>query len=297
MSEDGKSRREFIKIAAGLTGAVVLGGVARKLVAQSEKPAGEAERMHVELLDALKKKPSERKWRMGVDIRKCIGCDSCSVACAIENVAPVGKSYRTVYKVETGDYKDMNKFFMPTNCQQCDDAPCMKAANAITPDAITKREDGIVVLNYEVLKRSKEAQEAAKKACPYTAIVDEEGAFYTANTPKKELYEDRSIFEYGSEYKNKSALKGVIRKCTYCLHRLNSGILPACVTSCIGRAMYFGDANDTSSLLYEKFKTNAYTLKPENKPNVAYLGYKDKAELPAISSESCVVCHGKGGGA
>lgn len=294
MSENSKSRREFIKIAAGVAGAVVLGGVARKLVAQSEKPSGEVERMHQELLDALKKKPSERRWTMGIDARKCIGCDSCSVACAVENVAPAGTSYRRVYKVDLGEGRGLNSFFMPTNCQQCDDAPCMKAANAIIPNAIAKREDGIVVLNYEVLKRSKEAQVAAKKVCPYTAIVDEEGAFYTADTPKKEAYENRMIFEYDGEYKDKSALKGTIRKCTYCLHRLNSGMLPACVTSCIGRAMYFGDANDTSSLLYEKFKANAYRLKPENKPNVAYLGYKDKVELPVISSESCAMCHGGG---
>ena len=295
MSGGNKSRREFMKIAAGVAGAVVLTSAAKKLIAATvEKPSGEVERMHQELLNALKKSPSQRKWIMGVDARKCIGCDSCSVACAVENVAPVGTSYRTVYKVESGEGKDLNRFFMPTNCQQCDDAPCMKAANKFVPDAITKREDGIVVLNYEILKGSKEAREAAKKACPYTAIVDEAGGFYTANTPKLEQYENREIFEYGGEYKNKASLKGTIRKCTFCLHRLNSGMLPACVTSCIGRAMYFGDANDSSSLIYEKFKTKAaYILKPENKPQVAYLGYKSKEELSKVSSESCIVCHGQ----
>ncbi len=250
--------------------------------------------MHQELVDALKKRLSHRKWAMGVDVRKCIGCDSCSVACAVENVAPVGASYRTVHKVETGEDKDLNRFFMPTNCQHCDDAPCMKAANAILPNAIAKREDGIVVLNYEVLKRSKEARDAAKKACPYTAIVSEEGGFYTADTPGIEKYENRAIFEYESEYRNRTLLKGTIRKCTFCLHRLNSEMLPACVTTCIGRAMYFGDMNDTSSLIYEKFKIkDAYILKPKNKPQVVYLGYKSKEELPKISSESCIVCHGK----
>lgn len=287
------SRREFMNIAAGVAGALVLTGTAKKLLAAVvEKPSGEVERMHQELLDALKKRPSQRKWAMGVDVRKCIGCDSCSVACAVENVTPVGASYRTVDKVESGEGKDLNRFFMPTNCQQCDDVPCMKAANAITPGAITKREDGIVVLNYEVLKGSPEARKAAKKACPYTAIVDEEGEFYTANTPRTEPYENRAIFEYESEYRNKLSLKGTIRKCTYCLHRLNSGMLPACVTACIGRAMYFGDANDPASLVTEKFKTkNVYILKPENKPRVAYLGYKTKEEIHNISSESCIACH------
>src|SRR3989338_10916403 len=137
MSEKKKSRREFMKIAAGIAGAVVLTSAAKKLIAATvEKPSGEVERMHQELSDALKKAPSQRKWMMGVDVRKCIGCDSCSVACAIENVSPVGTSYRTVYKTETGEDKDINRFFMPTNCQQCDDAPCMKAANKFVPNAI-----------------------------------------------------------------------------------------------------------------------------------------------------------------
>lgn len=295
MSEKNKSRREFIKIAASVAGTIVLTGAAKKLIAATtEKPSGEVGRMHSELQEALKKSPSQRKWMMGVDVRKCVGCDSCSVACAVENVAPVGTSYRTVNKVETGEDKGINRFFMPTNCQQCDNAPCMKAANAIVPSAVTKREDGIVVFNYEILKGSKEARNAAKKACPYTAIVDEDGGFYTANTPKTEQYENRAIFEYDGEYKNKSSLKGTIRKCTYCLHRLNSGMLPACVTTCIGRAMYFGDANDSTSLVSEKFRTkDIYVMKPENKPRVAYLGYKSKEELPKISSESCVMCHGE----
>ena len=99
MSGGNKSRREFMKIAAGVAGAVVLTGAAKKLIAATvEKPSGGVERMDQELWDALKKAPSRRKWMMGVDTRKCIGCDSCSVACAVENVAPGGTSYRPVSK-------------------------------------------------------------------------------------------------------------------------------------------------------------------------------------------------------
>jgi molybdopterin-containing oxidoreductase family iron-sulfur binding subunit len=32
----------------------------------------------------------------------------------------------------------------------------------------------------------------------------------------------------------------VVRKCHFCTHRLEEGMLPSCVTTCIGGATYFG---------------------------------------------------------
>jgi hypothetical protein len=37
---------------------------------------------------------------------------------------------------------------------------------------------------------------------------------------------------------------GNARKCHFCLHRLEQGALPMCVTTCIGVANFFGDLND-----------------------------------------------------
>ena len=34
------------------------------------------------------------------------------------------------------------------------------------------------------------------------------------------------------------------------------GLIPACVTTCIGRALYFGDKNDTQSLVNELLTKN-----------------------------------------
>lgn len=42
---------------------------------------------------------------------------------------------------------------------------------------------------------------------------------------------------------------GNARKCHFCLHRLEAGQLPVCVTTCIGRATYFGDAHDPDSIV------------------------------------------------
>jgi len=42
---------------------------------------------------------------------------------------------------------------------------------------------------------------------------------------------------------------GNARKCHFCLHRVQAGVLPSCVTSCVGRATFFGNANDPQALV------------------------------------------------
>ena len=53
--------------------------------------------------------------------------------------------------------------FVPTMCNHCDDAPCMKADKS---GAIKKREDGIVIIDPEKAKGHKELVDA----CPYGHI-------------------------------------------------------------------------------------------------------------------------------
>ncbi|RMG58828.1 MAG: 4Fe-4S dicluster domain-containing protein [Deltaproteobacteria bacterium] len=256
---------------------------------------GEIQRMHEDLSRALKKPEDERSWVMVVDVRKCVGCHACSVSCMAENVAPPGSSYRVVFEVESGEYPTLDRFFMPTNCQQCDKPPCKAAADKIAKDAITKRKDGIVVFNYEKLKKNPKAGEAAQKACPYTAIVADDGTFYTENTPVLEPYETRSFFEYGKKLTRKGgALKGAIRKCTFCLHRLREGMLPACVSTCIGRAMYFGDGSDPKSLVSELIsKKGVWRIKSGEgtEPRVYYLGFETRTKMIQITPTTCLECH------
>jgi len=67
---------------------------------------------------------------------------------------------------------------------------------------------------------------------------------------------------------------GNARKCHFCLHRLNEGELPMCVSTCIGRANYFGDANDPDLLVSEMARQpNQIKLLEEKgtKPAVIYL--------------------------
>jgi tetrathionate reductase subunit B len=139
-------------------------------------------RMHQDLQRALKKPAERRSWAMAVDVRKCIGCYGCTVACIAENVLPPGVMYRTVLDIELGKYPNVVRILKPMNCQQCDNAPCVPAANAVAPGSLEKRPDGVVAVNYE--RATKEAFEAARAACPYKrAVYFDDGRFYTDGTP------------------------------------------------------------------------------------------------------------------
>ncbi len=246
-------------------------------------------RMHEDLGRALKKPVEKRSWQMVIDIDKCIGCNSCSVACVAENVLPPGVSYRVVVEVEEGAYPDVRHYPMPTNCQQCDNPPCVKG---LPEDFYTKRPDGILVYDYAKMKGEKIFRQA-KAACPYTAVYHDTGGFYTEGTPKLEPYETREGHEYGGTWVRKQGVGeppvDAVRKCHFCLHRLESGMLPACVTTCVGGAMYFGDKNDPKSLINELLQRRESVLTYADQgtgPRVVYL-------TGIVSTAAgCVDCHG-----
>jgi len=67
---------------------------------------------------------------------------------------------------------------------------------------------------------------------------------------------------------------GNARKCHFCIHRLANGMLPQCITTCIGRAGYFGDENDPQSLIAQVKKVNKIQIlkaKKETGPRVYYV--------------------------
>lgn len=270
----GVERRELFRIAGGVGAALLAtAGVAEASQATEARPAPFAPlpafegtedtllRMQADIRRALQKPVEQRGWIMVIDGRKCVGCQACVVACVAENVLPPGVTYRAVPEIEYGSYPDVKKYPMPTQCMQCDRPPCLPAANAIAPGSISKRPDGIVALHYEKF-RGRAAFEAAAKACPYRAIYYDDGTFYTQATPALQAYEQTVGHDYGRHWirepgKANDPPAGGGRKCHFCLQRLNVGLLPACVSTCIGRALYFGDKNDAQSLVSELLARNA----------------------------------------
>lgn len=228
-------------------------------------------RMQKDLRKALKKPVEQRKWIMVIDIRKCVGCHACTISCMAENKLPPGVVYRPVVQEEFGKYPNVQFRFFPRPCMQCESPSC----TAVCPvHATWKREDGITVVDYEKCIGCR----YCLTACPYGARTSDFGEYYTANTPELQPYELLPNNEYGKSWNRSdsshSSPKGNARKCQFCLHRLDEGLLPQCVTTCIGRATYFGDANDPESLIAELAKkANQIKLLEEKgtKPNVIYL--------------------------
>lgn len=237
------------------------------------------ERMRVELLRALDKPAAERRWVMVLDLRKCVGCHACTIACVAENKLPPGVVYRPVIEEEFGTYPNVGRRFVPRPCMQCDQPPCVPVCPV---KATYKNEEGVVVVDYEQCIGCR----ACVTACPYGARTVDFGLTYTRDLPvldgaivgavTAEGYERAANFEYAKPTAREDGTSpiGNARKCHFCLHRLKVGELPACVTSCIGRATLFGDANDPTSLVSELIALpNVSRLKEElgTQPRVYYL--------------------------
>ena len=186
-----------------------------------------------------------------IDLDKCTGCDTCSIACKSENntrplespmpfkngrgVLPDHVSYRWVVKKESGVYPTPTLTFVTSACNHCEHPACYKACpvsdhepsdpvgktGLFNPgNAIFKRaEDGIVLINQGVCIGCKNCTQS----CPY-------GAPQFNSDPEIERVE----------------------KCTFCIHRLydddgeRTGFLPACVTTCVGNALHLVENFDSS---------------------------------------------------
>lgn len=226
-------------------------------------------RMQEELHQAMAKPVEKRKWMMVIDTRKCVGCHACTVACIAENKLPPGVVYRPVVQEEFGKFPNVQLRFFPRPCMQCEQPPCVPVCPV---NATWKRPDGIVAIDYESCIGCR----YCVTACPYGARTSDFGHNYTEDTPQKQPYEELPNHEYAKSWSRKDhgSPVGNARKCQFCLHRLEEGLLPQCVTTCIGRANYFGDANDPNSLVVKKAReANQIKLLEEKgtKPNVIYL--------------------------
>jgi len=115
-----------------------------------------------------------KKWNMIVDVAECTNCQLCTLATMDEYVgnewpgiaAPMprhGHRWIDILQKERGQAPMIDVAFVPTMCNHCDDAPCMKADNS---GAIVKRDDGIVIIDPVKAKGRKDLV----GACPYGHI-------------------------------------------------------------------------------------------------------------------------------
>ncbi len=178
-----------------------------------------------------------KRWSMLIDLRKCIGCQSCTTACKFENNIPVGVFRTWVPDVELGTFPDTKRAFLPRLCNHCERPSCIEVCPA---GATWQRQDGIVEIDNDLCWGCG----ACVNACPYDA------RFINPVTETAD-------------------------KCTLCAQRVDQGLLPACVETCVGGARQFGDLNDRNDPMTKQVLSEAIQqLKPGtgNEPRVFYIG-------------------------
>lgn len=206
------------------------------------------------------------EFAYALDLGRCIGCRRCVYACMHENNQSRDPAiqYIRVLEMEKGtlDIERANhyynpetvpskgKFYMPVQCHQCKNAPCVKACPI---KATWQDPDGIVVIDYNWCIGCR----YCLAACPYWA---RRFNFARPKISKEEINTEMAYLG------NRIRPRGVVEKCTFCLQRTRRGMLPACAEVCPTGSRIFADilapGNPISYILENK---RVYVLKEDLK--------------------------------
>lgn len=212
------------------------------------------------------------KFAYALNLSVCIGCRKCVEACHHENNhdRDTYQSYIRVLEMDQGTF-DMErgtadydhpvpaqgKYYMPVQCQQCDNPPCVKVCPV---EATWKERDGLVVIDYNWCIGCRYCE----AACPYHA------RRFNWKKPSIPAEEINPVQAYLS---NRIRPAGVMEKCTFCLHRTRKGLLPACLEACPTGARVFGNVLDPDSeIRWVLENKRVFVLKEElgTKPSFFY---------------------------
>lgn len=133
------------------------------------------------------------KYYWIVNLDRCIGCETCVIACKQENGTVPGVHYRRLHSINPEQFPDHPTFRISISCNHCEKPACLAGC----PAKAYSQEAGIVKHNPEVCVGC----QYCIWVCPYDAP------------------------QYVSA-------KGKVEKCNLCARRRAQGLEPACVAAC-----------------------------------------------------------------
>ena len=181
-------------------------------------------------------KTKNKKYGMVIDTKACIGCGACVAACKTENEVPEGLHRDWILEEVTGTLPDLFMEVRSERCNHCSNAPCVSTCP--TGASHYKKGTNIVLVEPVICTGC----EACMASCPY---------------------EVRFLMP-----------QGYVSKCTFCDHRVEKGLDPACASVCPSHAIHFGDFNDRMSevnRLLNSRKSHALLPEAGTDPNIFYL--------------------------
>jgi Fe-S-cluster-containing dehydrogenase component len=240
------TRNDVLKVAAAAVGSII---AAPLLTTGPLSPFGQLKQKQLEgdMVDGHGA-TGEHHWGMVISLDKCIGCEYCMRACNATNDVLEASPWNVVIPDKT---TAGNTFFLSRPCLHCQNAPCVEVCPV---KATYHREDGLVVMDYDRCIGCRYCQ----VACPYDA--------------RQFNWEERTdVNQYvpaWGEPEIERRTRGVIEKCTFCIHRIDAGLAkgfmpgedreatPACVNICPVGARTFGNLKDENSKVSQLIVSN-----------------------------------------
>jgi len=220
------SRRDILKAGGTVAAAATVSGL----------PVSEAEAA------------SDKRWAFVVDLRRCVGCRTCTISCKSEFNVPLGRWRAVIKTVDWGTFPSNRRAFVPRLCNHCAGEsekgvpPCVEkcpeaksgsreklGTERYRTGATYKRPDGMILIDMDLCIGCYKCIDA----CPY-------GVRYIDPNAKLKRPDREKDFGIG--------------KCTFCEHRVDNGIEPSCVQACPHGTRTFGDMNDPGSKVSKLIK-------------------------------------------
>jgi anaerobic dimethyl sulfoxide reductase subunit B (iron-sulfur subunit) len=185
----------------------------------------------------------EKQLGFYIDITRCFGCHTCVVACKSENNTPISEdfhtyktslNYRWVIQNDNGGFPNPARWFVSMGCFHCEQPAC-QAACPVEGAIIKRFEDGIVLIDQDRCIGCRRCE----FTCPYGAL--------------------QINFETQK-----------VEKCTFCVHLVDAGLEPACVSACPGLALQFGDMADIGAMPAVVDRIEAFADPALTTPNVRF---------------------------